>query len=32
MYKKIFAKGRGNNKHTIDLWTDDGYEEISCEN
>ena len=32
MYKKIFAKGKGNNKHTIHLWTDKGYEEIKWDN
>jgi len=32
MYKKVFAKGKGNNKHMIHLWTDEGYEEIEWDN
>ena len=32
MYKKVFAKGKGNNKHTIHLWTDEGYEELEWDN
>ncbi len=32
MYKKIFAKKIGSNKHLIHLWTDSGYEKIEWTN
>ena len=28
MYKKIYEQGRGENKHLIHLWTDEGYEKM----
>jgi len=32
MYKKIFARKIGNNKHLIHLWTDTGYEKVEWTN
>ena len=32
MYKKIYEQGRGENKHLIHLWTDEGYEKIEWNN
>ena len=32
MYKKIYEQGRGENKHLIHLWTDNGYERIEWNN
>ena len=29
MYKKIYEQGRGENKHLIHLWTDEGYEKLN---
>jgi hypothetical protein len=31
MYKKIYEQGRGENKHLIHLWTDEGYEKNRME-
>ena len=32
MYKKIYEQGRGENKHLIHLWTDEGYKKIEWNN
>ena len=32
MYKKIFARKIGGNKHLIHLWTDTGYEKVEWTN
>jgi len=32
MYKKIYEQGKGENKHLIHLWTDEGYEKIEWNN
>ena len=32
MYKKIYEQGRGENKHLIHLWTDEGYEKVEWNN
>ena len=32
MYKKIYEQGKGENKHLIHLWDDDGYRQINWNN
>ena len=32
MYKKIYEQGKGENKHLIHLWDDDGYRQINWDN
>ena len=32
MYKKIYEQGRGQNRHLMHLWTDEGYEKIEWNN